>query len=67
MTKVIQMYGKECRFKIQWKTCNYQKTENKNTVTRLALYYKHIGKTNSWTMVDGTCFRRLQSSVVQKN
>jgi hypothetical protein len=51
--------------------CNYQKSGNKNTVTKLALYYKDTGKinaglprwtgkTNSWMTVDGIC------SVVKK-
>jgi hypothetical protein len=77
MAKVIQTYGKECGFKMWWKICNYQKTENKNTVTRLALYYKHtskinaglprwMGKTNSWITVDGICFKSLYLSEVQK-
>ena len=57
--------------------CNYQKIENKNTVKKLALYYKDIGKidaglprltgkTNSWMTVDGICFRSLQSSIVRE-
>jgi hypothetical protein len=57
--------------------CNYWKSGNKNTVTKLALYYKDFGKisaglprwtgeTNSWISVYGICFRSLQSSVVKK-
>ena len=57
--------------------CSYQKSGNKNTVTKLELYYKDndkinavlprwTGKTNSWMTVDGICLRSLQSSVVKK-
>ena len=56
---------------------NYQKSGNKNTVTKLALYYKDIGKinagllrwtgkTNSWMTVDGMCFRSLVISSSKK-
>jgi hypothetical protein len=51
--------------------CYYQNSGNKNTVTKLALYYKDTdkinagltrltGKTNSWMKVDEKCFRRIK-------
>lgn len=75
--KVDDHSNTDVRFKIWWKVCNYQKSGNKNTLTKLALCYEDIGKinaglprwtgkTNSWMTVDGICFRSLQSSVVKK-
>ena len=76
-TKFDDHSNRGVKFKIWWKVCYYQNSGNKNTVTKLALYYKDTDKinaglprwtrkTNSWMTVDGICFRSLQSSVVKK-